>query len=119
MGPADPAAILLADVYECRHCDAGRFGFASPHSDGPYFKFPATIGAPATADLLFVGINPLRSAAANQKGRKNRALHENAMSSLRAFSVLASNHTPDKSGRRATRYITRYGEEPACARARD
>lgn len=73
---------LLRDAYTCKACPRA-FGFVdSPN--GSYFKFPPTIGAHGKADILFVGINPRRS-------RSNLALHEQLMTSKRAFADLSAN----------------------------
>jgi hypothetical protein len=55
---------LLDDVvYACARCDARTFGFELAEPGAGYYKFPATIGATAAAPVLFVGINPRRSAS--------------------------------------------------------
>jgi len=58
-----------------------------PYRD--YYKFPATIGATAAAPVLFVGINPPRSAS-------NARLHQDVMRSAEAFKTLAGNRIPDR-----------------------
>ena len=73
---------ILRDAYSCSRCPA-IFGF-TPSSSGSYFKFPPLIGANDQADLLFVGINPRRSAS-------NSNLHHQLMSSKKAFKDLAAN----------------------------
>lgn len=73
---------LLRDSYSCSRCPK-RFGFSiSPN--GGYFKFPPIIGANGNADILFVGINPRRS-------HSNLHLHQELMTSKRAFKDLAAN----------------------------
>lgn len=73
---------ILRDAYSCSRCPE-MFGF-SPSPNGSYFKFPPLIGANDRADLLFVGINPRRSAS-------NVDLHQQLMSAKQAFKDLAAN----------------------------
>lgn len=88
---------LLRDAYVCKTCDA-KFGFqVSPN--GSYFKFPPFIGAQSKADLLFVGINPRRSAS-------NRPLHDTLMTSEQSFIDLAANR------RKGLPYIHTSSPEP-------
>lgn len=87
-----------------RRCDAARFGFERPAPGVGYFKFPATIGATGAAPVLFIGINPRRSAS-------NVRLHRDVMASERAFRLFAANRVPDSEGRDAGPYIRSRGPE--------
>lgn len=73
---------ILRDAYSCSRCPE-MFGFTNS-PNGSYFKFPPLIGANDRADLLFVGINPRRSAS-------NSDLHQQLMSSKNVFKDLAAN----------------------------
>ena len=90
---------LIERVYECHTCRMD-YGFSSQDVDGPYFKFPPTIGAPGKAEVLFVGINP--------RLRGNRVLHRR-LRRLAIFEEFALN----RDGRRA--FIAVGGPEPHYA----
>jgi hypothetical protein len=75
---------MIWQVYSCEHCARLNFGFESPEGHVGFFKFPPTIGAVGEAPLLFVGINPRRSAS-------NQALHDSLMSDKSAFEALSRN----------------------------
>jgi hypothetical protein len=95
---------LVADTFLCARCDAATFGFERPAPEVGYFKFPATIGALGAAPVLFLGINPRRSAS-------NARLHRDVMANERAFRLLSANRVPDGAGRDAGPYIHRRGPE--------
>ncbi|HLH64710.1 MAG TPA: uracil-DNA glycosylase family protein [Solirubrobacteraceae bacterium] len=101
---SDARQTLLDDVYVCAKCDARTFGFELAGPEAGYYKFPATIGARAAAPVLFVGINPRRSAS-------NARLHQDVMRSPEAFKTLAGNRIPDAHGRPTCPYIKRGGVE--------
>jgi hypothetical protein len=95
---------LVVETFLCARCDAATFGFERPAPNVGYFKFPATIGAVGPAPVLFIGINPRRSAS-------NARLHRDVMASEHAFHLLSTNRVPDRSGRDAGPYIDRRGPE--------
>jgi uracil-DNA glycosylase len=76
--------MLLDEVRLCNHCDDLQLPFEMASHGGRAFRFPPTIGATATAPLLFVGINPRVSDS-------NRDLHSALWHDPSAFSELAGN----------------------------
>ena len=95
-------------MYSCVACGDG-YGFERPVGGAGFFKFPASIGAPGRADLLFVGVNPRRSST-------NIDLATAAMSSGEAFRVLSTNREPGGGGRAGMRYIRPRGPERSTYR---
>lgn len=79
----DPAA-LRSEVYSCDACARLQLGFERPGTQRPFFKFPPIIGSQGHAPLLFMGLNPRRSAT-------NAALHDTIMADPAAFDALAAN----------------------------
>jgi hypothetical protein len=73
----------LHEVFECRACP-NAFGFTEREDNGPYLKFPPTIGSLGRVPLLFVGINPRRS-------KNNVDLFDRIMGDEREFARLADN----------------------------
>jgi diadenosine tetraphosphate (Ap4A) HIT family hydrolase len=89
---------LCDEVFRCEACgDVG--AFRRPLGGGPFYKFPALIGAQNCALLLFIGINPRRS-------KRNLELHEWLMASSANFAELASNRQAD-----GQQYISGDGDE--------
>ena len=78
------AADFRHEIYQCKYCDGASLGFESASPDGPFFKFPPTIGAAGNADILFVGINPRIS-------NTNKNLHSELTHNIQAFDELAGN----------------------------
>ena len=73
---------LIWQVYDCDFCK--RFGFEPHEGTKGFFKFPPTIGAGGPAPLLFVGINPRKSAS-------NERLHGEIMEDRSAFEAMSRN----------------------------
>jgi len=92
---------LLRDVFYCTQCKPS-YGFKPLSSNGPYSKFPPTIGALDKADLLFVGINPRIS---DNSKSYNKDLFQRIMTSKNAFADLAVNLDGSE------RYIAKDGKE--------
>lgn len=84
--------------FDCDHCADRGFGFQRQLTTGRLYKFPRTIGGQGPVPLLFVGINPRRSAS-------NAKLHELVASDLNAFDELARNRACGEA------YISTNGRE--------
>jgi uracil-DNA glycosylase len=74
---------LRDEVFGCEHC-AGLGTFKRSPDNGRFYKFPAIIGAPGEAVLLFIGINP-------RQDERNLDLHNWLMASQENFKQLAQN----------------------------
>ena len=73
---------LRSSVFACMYCDGRGLPFNRNHSD-KFYRFPP-IGAPAAANLLFIGINPRVS-------HSNRILHNSIVEDVVEFRRLSEN----------------------------
>jgi uracil-DNA glycosylase len=71
-------------VFTCDRCAHLGFGFSRSSATGPLYKFPPLIGSQGPAALLFIGLNPRRSAG-------NAWLHDQIMADEVQFAALAGN----------------------------
>lgn len=85
----DPATALRREVYACDACAKLRLGFERPGFGEPFYKLPPLIGAQGLAPILFVGLNPRRSAS-------NLDLHDRLMLDPEAFDALAQNRVENR-----------------------